>query len=114
MATFKVGQRVRVINANSDPTKPGIPAPETLGCEGVIVAHGWGGWDWIMHVDGFGTRQLSVMSEDIAPLTNPKADEHFARFMRKVREPLPAGHIASDGGLALHVTNNEIKGGDSK
>ena len=97
MANYKPGQRVRIVQALPPVTSVyiGPHAPETVGHEGTLIERyqGPGPWHWNMHVDGFGWRVLSVQECEIAPLTDPKADEFIERI--KNLKPLdePVHHV---------------------
>jgi hypothetical protein len=90
MATFKVGDRVRVVNI-SDPGKS--PSPRDmllLGREGVIVGLGpvetglFSRWRraYEVKLDGDAIAEYGFDAHHLAPLTDPKADA----FVESLRE----------------------------
>ena len=87
MATFKVGQRVRVIGQVSSDHRP------LIGKEGVIVEK----WDfrWSVLLDGIsntencdGSPEFLFAPEFLRPLTDPKAEEFLAKLETLGREPV--------------------------
>ena len=84
MATFKVGQRVRVIKARH--------AKEIIGMETTITSEGfvdvWGDF-------GYRTQWSDAngypghLAEHLAPLTDPGADAFIERIKKLAREPQP-------------------------
>jgi hypothetical protein len=82
MATFKVGQRVRIIFVYT--------LPHCLGKEATIVARH--GDIFFLDVDNVGTRRSSgspcwVYEHQLAQLTDPKADEFIESLKKLGREP---------------------------
>jgi hypothetical protein len=84
MATFKVGDRVRIVN-------PLAGYEHFRGEEGVIERQSrYPGWNWEVRCDRalvgkFGRSPLSLWSFrdfEIAPLTHPRADEFVADMER--------------------------------
>lgn len=92
MATFKVGQRVRIIGAS----KYNLPY---VGKEATIYGIGNGyEWadgcgdprepGWLLDVDGVGKRHIrpagliAALTRDLAPLTDPRCDEFIADMER--------------------------------
>lgn len=97
MATFKVGQRVRIIGLSPDDERyPGLKP--LLGAEGVILrASNRIIGNWIVDVptvsfpaqtpQGLPPTQFSIASERLRPLTDPKADEFIERVKKWKPEP---------------------------
>lgn len=89
MAKFYVGQRVRVVRCESH--------PQIAGCEATIVRRGdCSPLHWALDVAGigrygpsitFGRCHLSAYDHELAPLTDPKADEFVERIKKIAREP---------------------------
>jgi hypothetical protein len=85
MATFKVGQRVRVIAHYGDE-----PAPKGgwIGREGIVIARRWrgifSGWRWYLNLGGF---EWYFHDAELAPLTDPKADEFIEAVKKWKPEP---------------------------
>lgn len=89
MATFKVGQRVRVV----------APISDVCGAEGVIV-RAWptpaagryddrrAGASWNVHIHGNPCGQLRFFDDELAPLTDPKADQFIESLKKLANEPL--------------------------
>ncbi len=106
MATFKVGQRVRIIQSSKH--------PDNVGREGVITHDLWmdphcshsyarGRLVYNVALDGHphavhGT--WGALPEQLAPLTDPKADEFIEGLKKLAREPQPA---LLNTGPAIHV-----------
>ena len=92
MATFKVGQRVRVMR-QTNAIRDGVLA----GREGVIVLKGGHGSltdrDWTVELPGTlnsrGTSVWCFNSDQLAPLTDPKADAFIEQVKRWKPEPEP-------------------------
>lgn len=92
MATFKVGQRVKVVSA--------YWAHELIGLEGVI-APDWDsppppGWHNVTlgvpnagGYDSWARPGWQFASHHLAPLTDPKADAFIERIKRLANEPQP-------------------------
>ena len=99
MATFKVGQRVRVIGTDRSPKdcNPARPDfPTVVGRQATILGPLKKGWDGYKHywghpldVDGIGRlndwgRQIIAKPKFLVPLTDPKADS-FIESIRKMK-----------------------------
>lgn len=89
MATFKVGQRVRIV-ALHPYTGPRAVA---VGMTGTVIAHNpdypvAGGWitEWAVDVDEVSSQMggFHFRACDLAPLTDPKADA-FLESIRKLQ-----------------------------
>jgi len=89
MATYKPGQRVRIIACypvGPDAPNIGPDAPEVVGCEGTIVGPyigPRGPWDYEMFVDGYGRRLLCVQANEIVPLDPPA--QAFVESIKKLK-----------------------------
>lgn len=83
MATFKIGQRVRIIRAANHPQLTGAETRITSG----LFRH-FGRWGYRTELtDSIGAP--GVREEHLAPLTDPKADEFIERMKKLAREPAP-------------------------
>ena len=107
MATFKVGQRVRIVSS--------VSTPELIGYQATIISElrtrthwttgkQYQGYD--LAVDGIGTvlpraprAQLCFHSHHLAPLTDPKADAFIARIKQlgPLSEPIHQFVTTADG-----------------
>ena len=93
MATFKIGQRVRIVAA------PDMYYKEVVGDEVVILGLPGGVLDFpnnyeisrppSLRANAVGLAYLAS-PHHLAPLTDPKADEFIARLERLGREPVGA------------------------
>lgn len=78
MATFKVGQRVRIV-ANH----PLYKGPSSVGMQATITAiPGIGGYVCMVLVDGRSEPRPSDSWDYFAPITDPRADEFIADMNR--------------------------------
>jgi hypothetical protein len=87
MATFKVGQRVRVIAHYGD---CGDQAPNRgwVGHEGIVIGRRWrgifSGWSWYLNLGGF---RWFFHDAELASLEPPRADEFIEQVKRWKPEP---------------------------
>lgn len=102
MATFKVGQRVRITDISNRDLCPNFAA-DVIGRHGVIEEERPSGDyfnRWVVRYYGppardaneFGPNRAAFRSCDLAPLTDPKADE-FIESLKKLKpyeEPVVA------------------------
>ena len=83
MAAFRIGQRVRIVSA----TPP--EGNKYIGMQGVIVGPYWGGRDWVVEFGRFMHQPTNLppsqgcfFTHDLAPLTDPKADQFIENIKR--------------------------------
>lgn len=96
MATFRVGQRVRVIG-NSTSDSNGL-----LGCTGTILHGSLVGLidHWYLEIDGRGrfhpggVSHYAAFSCDLSPLTDPGAERFVESLKKLAREPMPQKETA--------------------
>ena len=88
MATFKVGQRVRIVAQSPNSTG------SYVGEEGTIVGAYDGQRDWIVEFGKWMHEPTDIAETqgvffnfELAPLTDPKADEFIARLKKLGSEP---------------------------
>ena len=91
MATFKVGQRVKIVSlAGWDPGETGGPP---LGAEGIVVEVDCGCWRYIVDMPGYLHQPTDMEQQthwgfdgpELAPLTDPGADA----FLERIRKLKP-------------------------
>ena len=87
MATFKVGQRVRLIS--QDPSSIARWG-NYIGQEAIVVATSHPHFSWALGIQFLSEQQLwAAMPRHLAPLTDPKADEFIEGLKKLAREPAP-------------------------
>lgn len=124
MATFKVGQRVRIVGAGSYSRTVDLymtyvlrlPSVEATGCEGVIVARWRGAGDRWLHWDVWVPAlrdNVLCDSSSLRPLDDPKADAFLARIknLKPYEEPTVKPHkvtSATFNGMTLVCTADGV------
>lgn len=101
MATFKVGDRVRVIALRPVTFRTRV----RVGMQGRIVQAGpvetWGGHmaEWAVDLDDVWQELFGLDSWELAPLTDPKADEFIERIkkLKPYDEPTVRPRVPSHG-----------------
>src|SRR5690348_13368307 len=88
MATFKVGQRVRIVHDTTN---------RFIGMTAIIThARPFGAYEWAILVDGYRSNceinravggAIGADSDDLAPLTDPRADAFIESIKKLAREP---------------------------
>lgn len=94
MASFKVGQRVRIVSAQGwDSGVPTTPSP--VGLEGIVVEVGAGAWEYGVEIHAlrhnptdFAPNVWGFDTHNLAPLTDPAADQFIERMKKLGSEPV--------------------------